>query len=932
MLCFNLCAQNVIKGKVIENNGIEILGAKVVLQETAQEVITDENGSFVLESDQPFPWNLVVTYIGFSEQRVEVRKPKEDFQIVMWEWERLGNQIVTARKRSENQKEVPNFVSIRKGEEIAFKGQHRLDETTAHTPGLFIIGGYISHTLNIGGIGTSPANTGFEESIATYVDGVYNGKSIQAVTELLDVEQVEILSGPQNLFFGQSSIGGAINITTVDPGKCNEGYINLFAGTQDEFGGEGAYTIAFNPKFRIRMAGLYKTFGGAFIDDYTQEKAGGSESYAGRLTAIIEPSDKFQLKIKGQFNQSTIGSHIQQITSDSAQSKWAPGYHVPDFLQGGEVALGDSTYNPNFTEDYILNHGASVPLPASAPFFYVRDIEQTGYLDEIGTNSTSYTVSMSGDYKLNKGNVFGQVSYTNLAWDQMLDVDQSSYFIYHNKAFIDYNQLSGEVRYASNKTKRINYQVGAYYQNDNLNGDNHTLTPITQWEYYFRNPFNNDILVDSLGRPIPHPLYPLGVQLAGSLRGVRFERNASRSSAFGHFSYTVAPRLSVTIGGRVSNENKIASVNTISAYTAEEMAADSVPTRDRWQIVENLPEVFAPDLVNNLVPVEAPNLNDMKLSETAVVPSINVSYTSERLTVYAKFSQGWKAGGYNAANTIPQVNSDGFNDLDDDGIPDEAIFKPEKSNAFELGFKGRWLSSVGGMLTNISLFYNNYDQLQVNTLNATTGDFTASNAAKARKVGLSIEGKWMVNSIFQLGYSASFLETEYQDYRGAACNFTETAETIANGNEGPCELSSVNPTTGQASYIINRSGYQLKYAPAYYVTLSPNFNIPIGKGGFRVNLGGDLSYRDDYEVSDNYDRYGRQEGFFRADAWLGFAMKENWYVSFYGRNLTDEMVKETSNGTIIGYSRGIRFGGQIRYNIGGCKETEAENTQKQLRL
>ncbi len=933
LLFISVNAQTTLKGRVIESNGIEILGAQVMLEETEEVVTTDENGWFELSSSQPLPWNLIVKYPGFSDQTVEIRKLKE-VQIVMWEWERLGKQVVTAQKRTENQKEVPNFISIRQGDEISFKGQHRLDESTAHTPGIFVVGGYIQHSLNIGGIGTSPSNTGFEESIATYVDGVYHGKAIQAVTEFLDVDRVELLNGPQNLFFGQSSIGGGISVTSNSPGLCNEGYINFFGGTQDEFGGEGAYTIAFTPKFRIRAAGLYKTFGGAFTDDFTEEKAGGSEAYAGRLTAVFEPSDKLEIKIKGQYNATTIGNYLQQITTDSAGLVSKPATFLPGFLQGGQVALGDSTYNHNFQPDYVLGQGASLPLPASAEFFYVRGIEQTGYLDDISTNSNAYTFSMSGDYKMNKGNVFGQVAYSAIKWDQMLDADMSKYFLYHNKAFVDNNQLSAELRYESKKTSKMNYQIGGYYQNDVLNGDNHTLTPVTQWEYYFYNPFTGDILVDSLGKPVAHPLYGLGVQLAGALRGVRFQRNANRTSLFGHLSYRVAPRLSVTVGGRISHEDKTANVHTIAAYTAEEMAAGMVPTRDKWEIVENLPGAFAPNLVNDLVPVEAPRLENMKIKETAVTPSINVSYSSDKVTVYAKFSQGWKAGGFNAANTIPTVNSDGFNDLDDDGIPDEAIFDPEKSNAFELGFKGRWLSSTGGFLTNLSLFYNNYSSLQVNTFNAATGSFNASNAAEARKLGLLVQGKWMINPVFEIGYNASFMDAKYEDYRGAACNSGETALTIANeanNIEGPCDFSSVNPITGQNTYTINRTGYPLKFAPLYYVTISPNFNIPIGKGGFRINLGADLSYRDEYEIADNYDIYSNQEAFFLADAWLGFNINERFIVSFYGRNLTNEFYKNASNETIIGYNRGARFGGQVRYIIGGC-EAKKEEVQKQLRL
>lgn len=934
LLClvwFNSDAQNAIKGRVIESNGIEVLGAIVELEETEEQVTTDENGWFELKSSQPFPWNLNITYPGFSQQTLNIKKEKE-VQIVMWEWSRLGKQEVTAQKRTEDQKEVPNFITIRQGEEILFKGQNRLDESSAHTPGIFIIGGYAAPSLNVGGIGTSPGNLGFEQSIATFVDGIYFGKAQQAIGELLDVERIEILSGPQGLFFGQSSIGGAINITNNVPENCNEGYINFFGGSQDEYGGEAAYTIVFDPKFRVRVAGLYKTFGGMFEDDYTNEQVGGSEAYTGRITAIYEPSDKFQLKIKGQYGKSSFkGSQLQRITSDSARQVWKPASGLPTFFQGQEIAKNDSTYNPNIQEDNILGQGGALPLPASAPGFFERGVEQIGWLDDIGTDQGTYNFSISGDYKMEQGNIFAQAGYSSYNWDQMLDFDMSKYFLYHNQGYQDYNQISGELRYASTKKKRMNYQAGVYYQKDQLNADNNILTPIKQHEYFIYD-FNGNILTDSLGRAVAHPLYHLGVQFAGAQRGVRFEQDASRASAFGHLSYKISPKILVTIGGRITNELKVGNAYTISSYSAEEMALGMVPTRDTWEVVDDLPEAMAPDLVNNLVPVEAPRLENMRLSETTVNPSINVNYSSDKLTVYAKFSQGWKSGGFNLANTIPVVNSEGFNDVDEDGIPDEATFRPEKSNAFELGLKGRWLTPKGGVLNNISLYYNNYDQLQVNTFNPATGAFTASNAGKARKFGLLLEGKLLVNSYFSIGYNGSILDAKYLDYRGAACNGRETQETIANGGTGPCEFSSINPITGQQTFTVNRTGYSLKFAPTYYVTVSPNFNIPIGRSGFRINLGADVSYRDDYDISDNYDESGSQEAFLLADAWLGFAMKERWFISFYGRNLTNEAYLSISNNAVLGYARDFRYGAQIRYNIGGCeKETNGEG-QNKIRL
>ena len=152
----------------------------------------------------------------------------------------LEEVVVTAQKRPQSLQEVPISVSALNKEKIEDAGIQRFEDLSAYVPNLAVNKDPIGDRINIRGI-QSGTQAGFEQSVGTFVDGVYRGRGIQSRFAFLDVEMVEVLRGPQGTLFGKNTIAGALNITTVKP--------------TEEF--ESEITASYNPEFEESLVKGY---------------------------------------------------------------------------------------------------------------------------------------------------------------------------------------------------------------------------------------------------------------------------------------------------------------------------------------------------------------------------------------------------------------------------------------------------------------------------------------------------------------------------------------------------------------------------------------------------------------------------------------------------------------------------------------------------
>ncbi len=131
---------------------------------------------------------------------------------------------VTAEKRSENIQNVPIAITAFTGSELQSKDVTGLAQLSAMTPNVTLdagtpFGGDSSVlSASIRGIGSDDFAFNIDPAVGVYLDGVYLARTIGANQDLLDVQRIEVLKGPQGTLFGRNTIGGAISIVTRDPG------------------------------------------------------------------------------------------------------------------------------------------------------------------------------------------------------------------------------------------------------------------------------------------------------------------------------------------------------------------------------------------------------------------------------------------------------------------------------------------------------------------------------------------------------------------------------------------------------------------------------------------------------------------------------------------------------------------------------------------
>ncbi|MDY6984363.1 MAG: TonB-dependent receptor plug domain-containing protein, partial [Pseudomonadota bacterium] len=209
--------------------------------------------------------------------------------------------VVTAQKREQSLQDVPISVSAVTGDALQAQNLGEMEAVSMQLPNIHISESAIGDKLFIRGIG-SGINAGFEQSVGTFVDGVYHGRSLQTRSQFLDIERVEVLRGPQSTYFGNNAIAGALNVTTRRPTDEFSGYVNTFYEFEhSERHIEGAVGGALTDTVSARIAGLASGLEGWMQNLNTGQTEGQERNRALRVSFLFTPNDTFDalLKVEG---------------------------------------------------------------------------------------------------------------------------------------------------------------------------------------------------------------------------------------------------------------------------------------------------------------------------------------------------------------------------------------------------------------------------------------------------------------------------------------------------------------------------------------------------------------------------------------------------------------------------------------------------------
>jgi iron complex outermembrane receptor protein len=217
--------------------------------------------------------------------------------------------VVTAQKRSERLQQVPVAVSVISGETIAAQGGVNLESAQYLVPTLNFrkSGTAINQSLFLRGVGTSTFSIAGEPSISTVVDGVVYSRAGEAFSDLIDIDRIEVLRGPQGTLFGKNTSAGVINIVTKRPGDVLGGFVEgaFYTGNGNEYRTRAALDLPLSDTIKTRFTGFYGTYDGNIRNiAHGNERVNGYKHYGVRGIVVAEATPDLTFTLIGDYRRS----------------------------------------------------------------------------------------------------------------------------------------------------------------------------------------------------------------------------------------------------------------------------------------------------------------------------------------------------------------------------------------------------------------------------------------------------------------------------------------------------------------------------------------------------------------------------------------------------------------------------------------------------
>jgi len=436
---------------------------------------------------------------------------------------RLEEITVTARKVEEDLQKTPISITAISGAALEERQIFRTDVLDQVVPNLqfannaALAGNNSSSQVFIRGIGQTDPTSTVDPGVGLYIDDVYIGNAVGASMALRDVANVQVLRGPQGTLFGRNTIGGAVLLTTKDPGEEVGGEFRAELGNDNLMDGMVALDIPISPEFRNRLAlGMRRQDGYVTRPDGTD--LGDTDTFFGQLKSVWEPNDRFR------------GTFILDFTSSDENGTPLVFAAITESATFARVASLDAGC-PGLTDGLVPPPGLpdqpAVPMIPDARC--ANDLQSAGHYSNNGTLQLFSTLENMGAsvnlaYDLTENITLKSITaYRKSEWTGARDADNTPLTILHTTYDVEGDQFSEELQFL--------------YETDPLVG--------VFGLYYFEQT-SEDIATIFLNPPPP------GVQRDSDNNEV----DNSSWAAFTQWTYKFADRFALTVGGRYSEEDK----------------------------------------------------------------------------------------------------------------------------------------------------------------------------------------------------------------------------------------------------------------------------------------------------------------------------------------------------------------------------------------
>lgn len=760
----------------------------------------------------------------------------------------LEEVVVTAQRREQALLEVPISLEAWSGAELRTQGIRTMDDLANFSPSVEIDIRTQDQDISIRGVGTTGNNLTLEQAAPTFVDGVYFGRTSMIKTAFVDLERIEVLRGPQPVYFGQNATAGAFSLTTRKPSREWQGDATVEIGNYGRQSFEGGFGGPLTDTVGIRVAAKWDELEGYMTDIVTGQKFPQRKDVVGRVILQWEPSEQFEATFKYEDVDTQAGSDGNALCLTDGEPEGVEA----DFAIPGVSVFTEQVDIIPMPSKCFTNKGVAEGLVFYAPPTDLRQQDaRSGILDirEVGREVRNGDIKARDDTEfyntyLNLGYTFQNgIRLTSLTGfvdyyrDYLRDNGGSPFLTNQRNRVEDLTSTSQEVRLISPGGGAVEWSIGAYWQKEDL-----------------------DLISDTIRANVRRPR-----------RYNNAWQDAEWLSAFGTLTFNfMDDKAAIDLGGRFTEVEKTGFIEGLGARWLFD-----IPTTDP-DVEEVSPGIYTmpwrsrsiPDEWNGQAPVGIEDLDPTirrtpgpyfdKIDDSQFDPQVTLRYRpSDDTAFYVRYAEAFKAGGFDT----------GASSLADS--LEEFSFLPEYATNYELGMKTNFWE--GRARANVSLFHMEVKDLQIATTDLSSGS-VSTNAGKQRVQGVEFDVTAAVNEWFTASLVGALMDGEMVEYTGAGC-------TDAEEEAGLCD-----PETE----TIDRSGSPAPRTPDYKFTLKLDYWMPVNDS-HRITFKGNFAFSDGY-IDD-------VEGFEKVVMWdahedinlsIGFGDIDGvWNLSLWGRNLTE---------------------------------------------
>lgn len=625
--------------------------------------------------------------------------------------------IVQARRQNETLQEVPVTVTAIGGDTLQRFSIDQVADVTSRVPTLNVQSGGSGSggQISLRGVGSSNISAAFDSAVAFEYDGVVVSTMRMVQAGFFDVEQIDVLRGPQSLFFGKSATAGVLSLRSANPTANWE--VGMRASYEFEEKGyllSGYISGPISDTLGVRVAAQFND-----IDEFQllQENTPavnqqrGLTDFIGRLTLDWSPSDRFSANFKLQYTKNENDGAIGTAEINCG----ANGVADSVSLLGGGLQI-PAGYNC-ITDDqrYYLTDAAgplSGPVPGNSPADGRNGVPfgET----EIWFGRLQFDLELSDTLSL--------TSVTGLLNMDAIDYDPYSYGGFFpgpngtrlpggagsSDPINQLEQYSQELRLASDFEGAFNFMLGAFYEDRTF-------------------VFDTSQQAVNISFVAPDPV-----------TGFTYDWDKVHTtktealSFFGSAMIDLTDKLELSGGIRWTDETKVQTIAVPYLHTFLQG-----------------PGFVRPGFFSGPI-----NFADDNIS-----PEVTLRYqATDDINVFASYKTGFKSGGIDnsalPSNSLSQAAISGnFGSL---------IFQSEEAEGGEIGFKSQWADR--SVTLNATAFYYVFTDLQVQNFNASTIQFITSNAGELTTKGVDLEARWNtpVDGL-NLSANLSYLDAKYTD-------------------------------------------------------------------------------------------------------------------------------------------------------------------------